>query len=192
MRSRWVPAVVVAAGLLLPAPAAQAYRYEVPVQASSPWPEMRHDRRNTGASPVRAAYHGGRPWAFTTGKGIFSTPFVGGDGTVYVGSADTYFYAIAPNGRARWRFRTGNIIDSAGVIGAYNPKLRTNPITFGSADEYLYHLRSERGRMSRRARTIRRLKAARISAQGPVVDWWGGDGAVGPRGDTTAGSNPAA
>ena len=64
------------------------YHYEVPVQASSPWPEMRRDRRNTASSPVRAIYHGDRPWGFRTGRGIFSTPIVAGDGSVLVGSAD--------------------------------------------------------------------------------------------------------
>ena len=60
---------------------------------------MRHDRFNTGRSPIRAKYHAGdRPWAFATGKGVFSTPIVGSHETVYAGSADTNFYAIR-NGR---------------------------------------------------------------------------------------------
>lgn len=186
MRAR---AAALALGAALAAPAgAGAYQYEVPVQATSPWPEMRHDHRNTASSPVRARYRGERPWAFRTGKGIFSTPFIGGDGTVYVGSADTRFYAIAPNGRRRWSFKTGNIIDSAGVIGAYDPRLRTNPITFGSGDEYLYHLRSDRRRMSRRARTIWRLKAPDVSVQGQIVDWWEGNAEIGPGGTIYAGN----
>ena len=61
---------------------------------------MRHDSRNTGVSPIVGRYRGDRPWAFRTGRGIFSTPVIGGDGTVYVGSADTYFYAIAADGQA--------------------------------------------------------------------------------------------
>ncbi|HKP91839.1 MAG TPA: PQQ-binding-like beta-propeller repeat protein [Thermoleophilaceae bacterium] len=186
MRAR---AAALALGLFLGAPAtAGAYRYEVPVQASSPWPEMRHDHRNTASSPVRARYRGDRPWAFRTGKGIFSTPFIGGDGTVYVGSADTRFYALRPNGRVRWTYKTGNIIDSAGVIGAYDRRLRTNPITFGSGDEYLYHLRSDRRRMSRRARTIWRLKAPDVSVQGQIVDWWEGNAEIGPGGTIYAGN----
>src|SRR5207248_368479 len=48
------------------------YHYEVPVQSSSPWPEMRRDRRNTGASPIHSIYHGDTPWGFRTGRGIFS------------------------------------------------------------------------------------------------------------------------
>ena len=47
----------------------------VPTEPGSPWPSMRHDRRNTGASPLRGRYHAGdRPWRFRTGKGVFSTP----------------------------------------------------------------------------------------------------------------------
>ena len=88
----------------------------VPLDASSPWPEMRHDSSNSGNSPIAARYHGDLPWAFKTGRGIFSTPVLGADGTVYVGSGDTYFYAIAPDGRLRWRLKTGGIIDAAGAL----------------------------------------------------------------------------
>ena len=110
--------------LCLTGPAAPAaakapnYHYDVPVQQSSPWPEMRRDSRNTGASPIRARYRGGEPWRFRTARGIFSTPVIGGDGTVYVGSADHDFYALRPDGRLRWKLRTGGIIDAAAAIGA--------------------------------------------------------------------------
>ncbi len=53
---------------------ATAFRYSVPVQAKSPWPEMRRDSRNTGSSPIRGVYRGDRPWSFATARGIFSTP----------------------------------------------------------------------------------------------------------------------
>ena len=62
----------------------------VPFDPNSPWPVMRHDQRNTGESPIVARYTGDRPWSYATGKAIFSTPVLGGDGTVYVGSADGY------------------------------------------------------------------------------------------------------
>jgi outer membrane protein assembly factor BamB len=90
------------AALLAPGVAAArdaAYSYDVPVEARSPWPEMRRAARNTAASPIRARYHGDRPWSFTTARGIFSTPVIGGDGTIYVGSADRYFYALRPDSR---------------------------------------------------------------------------------------------
>jgi len=34
----------------------------IPVEPASPWPEMRHDQRNTGASSILARYHGDSPW----------------------------------------------------------------------------------------------------------------------------------
>ena len=79
----------------------------VPLDAGSPWPEMRHDRRNSGRSAIVAHYGGEDPWAFRTGRGIFSTPVIGGDGTVYVGSGDSSFYALDARGRLRWRLKTG-------------------------------------------------------------------------------------
>ena len=39
------------------------FHYDVPVQATSPWPEMRRDSRNSGRSPIRARYDGGRALA---------------------------------------------------------------------------------------------------------------------------------
>ena len=164
------------------------FGYDIPVQSTSPWPEMRHDRHNTGASPVVGRYHGGRPWAFKTGKGIFSTPIIDGDGTVYVGSADTNFYAIRPDGKLRWRFKTGGVIDSAGVIGRYDRLHHTNPITFGSGDEFLYHVRSNPGDLSHARRVIWRLKARQPPGAGQLVDWWEGNAELGPDGTIYAGN----
>src|SRR5690348_4503197 len=91
-------AIAIAVVFLLPAAASGAnYGYDVPVASNSPWPSMRHDRRNTGRTAVAGVYHGDKPWRYRTGKGIFSTPVVGGDGTAYVGSADSFFYAVKPN-----------------------------------------------------------------------------------------------
>jgi len=39
-----------------PAAPSQPYGYDVPVQADSPWPTFRRDRRNTGSSPLIAIY----------------------------------------------------------------------------------------------------------------------------------------
>ena len=101
-----------------PAPAKpHKYAYDVPVLAGSPWPEMRRDSRNTAESPIRGRYRGDQPWSFKTARGIFSTPVIGDDGTVYVGSADGYFYALGRDGEAAWKFKTGGIIDAAAALG---------------------------------------------------------------------------
>jgi outer membrane protein assembly factor BamB len=55
--------------------------------------------------------------------------------TIYVGSADDYLRAISHSGKVRWRFRTGGIIDAAGVLGD------DGTLTFGSGDETLYCLK---------------------------------------------------
>jgi outer membrane protein assembly factor BamB len=147
---------------------------------------MRRDDRNTAQSPVREHYRRReRPWAFRTRKGIFSTPVVGAGGTIFFGSADTYFYALNRKGRLRWRFKTGNIIDSAATIGRYDRRLRTTPVTFGSADERLYRLRSER---RRRRRIIWAFRPTRKPATGQLVDWWEGNAATGPGGLIYAGN----
>ena len=39
-----------------------------------------------------------KKWAFKTGKGVRSSPAIGSDGTIYVGSDDDNLYAINPDG----------------------------------------------------------------------------------------------
>jgi outer membrane protein assembly factor BamB len=140
----------------------------VPTEAGAPWPSMRHDRRNTGNSPIRGRYHAGdRPWRFRTGKGVFSTPVVGARETVYAGSADRYFYAIGRGGRLRWRYRTGEIIDSAAVLGRRERRLGgSSTVTFGSGDEHVYRLRTSPRRLTRKLRTVWRFRATRKPATG--------------------------
>ncbi len=90
--------------------------YDVPLDPRSPWPKFRRTAAQDGRSPVTPRLEGGSLWSFPTGKGIFSTPVVDGDGTVYVGSADRVFYALAPDGTVRWQLPTGEIIDSAALL----------------------------------------------------------------------------
>jgi outer membrane protein assembly factor BamB len=141
---------------------------------------MRHDHLNTGRSAIRAHYHrGDRPWAFQTGKGVFSTPIVDRNETVYAGSADSYFYALH-DGRLKWRFKTGEIIDSAGVLG------RGGTVTFGSGDEHIYRLRTKD------AHVLWRFKARGAPATGQLVNWWEGNVTMGPGGVLYAGNTGGA
>lgn len=63
-------------------------------------------------------------WVFSFNEGaavlngyVNSAPVVGSDGTVYVGSPDTRFYAIGPDGSMKWRKTvTGSMISSAPAI----------------------------------------------------------------------------
>ena len=175
-------AVLAALVALSAAPEALA----APTLAGSPWPTMRHDLRNTGASAIRGEPNQLRPWSFVTGRGIFSTPVVDDAGTVYVGSADGTFYALGGRtGERRWRFRTGGIIDAAAALG---PRRDGGfPITIGSGDETLYQLRSGPNR-SRAERVRWRFRPPNPPATGQLVNWWEGNPAYGPDGNLYVGN----
>lgn len=120
---------------MTPVAPSQPYGYDVPVQPDSPWPTFRRDRRNTGSSPLTATYSGDQPWAFQTGKGLFTTPVIDAEGKIYIGSADHYFYVLNPDGSLAWKYETGEIIDSAGA-------LTPGKITFISGDGHMYHFKT--------------------------------------------------
>ena len=37
----------------------------------------------------------------------YSSPVIGTDGTIYIGSSDYYLYAVNPFGSLKWRYQTG-------------------------------------------------------------------------------------
>lgn len=73
-------------------------------------------------------------WGFSTGRYVFSSPAIGSDGTIYIGSANGRLYALRPNGTAKWSFPTGAEIQSSPAIA------RDGTIYFGSADGRVYAL----------------------------------------------------
>jgi outer membrane protein assembly factor BamB len=142
----------VALAAAVPAPAAG--QTPAPREAGAPWPTMRHDTRNTGHGDIAGRWHGDRPWSFATGRGIFSTAVIGADDRVVHRSADHDFYALDVRGHERWHLRTGGIIDAAGAISRFDRRLGTAPLTFGSGDERLYHVRTDRGALPRSRRIL--------------------------------------
>ncbi|WP_239618389.1 S-layer homology domain-containing protein [Cohnella mopanensis] len=58
-------------------------------------------------------------WAFETGGAInSSSPAIGADGTVYVGSTDGKLYAVDKKGKKKWEFATGAAVYSSPAISA--------------------------------------------------------------------------
>ncbi len=105
------------------------------LQPGAPWPMFHDNVRHTGLSPYVGSQTGSLKWKFQTGGKIFgSSPVIGSDGTVYIGSGDDYLYALNPDGSLRWRFKTGDWISSSPVIGA------DGTVYVGSLDDYLYAL----------------------------------------------------
>ena len=63
--------------------------------ANTPWPMFHHDLNHTGLSPYDTSSNDGTlKWKFQTGDYVRSSPAIGSDGTIYVGSEDGYLYAI--------------------------------------------------------------------------------------------------
>ena len=81
-------------------------------------------------------------WMFTYGRGNSSmfynsstgTPAVAPDGTLFVGTFDGTFFALAPDGRIQWKFKAGREIHSSAAIGT------DGTIYFGCRDGKFYAL----------------------------------------------------
>ena len=55
-------------------------------------------------------------WNFKTGDMMDSSPVVGPDGTIYIGSEDHSLYAVNSDGSQKWHFQTGGAIHSSPAI----------------------------------------------------------------------------
>jgi hypothetical protein len=76
-------------------------------------------------------------WEFETGGNVYSSPAIGPDGTVYVGSHDNKLYAINPkSGVKLWEFETGGYVSSSPAIGS------DGTVYVGSYDKKLYALKT--------------------------------------------------
>ena len=75
---------------------------------------------------------GTQKWAFQTEGSVSSSPAIGDDGTVYVGSSDFNLYAINPDGTQKWAFQTEGSVSSSPAIGD------DGTVYVGSADFNLY------------------------------------------------------
>ncbi|MHB8418407.1 MAG: choice-of-anchor D domain-containing protein [Myxococcales bacterium] len=74
-------------------------------------------------------------WHYPTGL-VLSSPAVGGDGTVFVGSSDGNFYAInGSNGTLKWKYPVGAAVNSSPAIGS------DGSVYFAADDGNLYALR---------------------------------------------------
>jgi len=75
---------------------------------------------------------GTKKWEFQTSGSVYSSPAIGIDGTVYIGSYDHKLYAIDPTGTKKWEFETGGDIHSSPAIYS------DGTVYVGSRDEKFY------------------------------------------------------
>src|SRR3989339_777490 len=99
--------------------------------ADSPWPMFRHDLKHTGRSSYTGSSNNYLQWVFPVGSST-STPAIGTDSTIYVGSYDSNLYAINPDGTLKWEYKTGDVIESSPAVGT------DGVIYVGSNDNNVY------------------------------------------------------
>jgi outer membrane protein assembly factor BamB len=101
--------------------------------ADSPWPMFRRDLNHTGLSPYDTSGNPGKlKWSFATDWTVRSSPAIGSDGTIYVGSYDGKLYAINSDGTEKWNFTAESGIGGSPAIGF------DNTIYIGSWDQKFY------------------------------------------------------
>ena len=61
---------------------------------------------------------GTRKWSFTTSGVIESSPAIGVNRNIYVGSRDGRLYAVTPDGTLEWSYTTGGEVFSSPADGA--------------------------------------------------------------------------
>ncbi|UTB32330.1 MAG: PQQ-binding-like beta-propeller repeat protein [Methanobacterium sp. ERen5] len=64
---------------------------------------------------------------------MLSSPVIGADGTIYIGSQDGNLYALYPNGKKKWSFNSGDIV-------GYTPTIDSNGISYIGSSKNLYAL----------------------------------------------------
>ena len=100
--------------------------------ADTPWPMFHHDVRHTGRSEYAGPSNPEFAWSYETGSSVYSSPALGSDGRVYVGSYDNMLYAVASDGALSWSYVTGRWVESSPALGS------DGRVYVGSCDTRLY------------------------------------------------------
>jgi outer membrane protein assembly factor BamB len=104
--------------------------------ANSAWPMFHHDASHYGKSPYVGPQSATLKWKFAVGGCIDSSPAIGIDGTIYVGTGFNTVIAANPDGSIRWTYETLSVINSSPAID------KNGTIYIGSDDKNLYALNS--------------------------------------------------
>ena len=76
-------------------------------------------------------------WEFETGDWVWSSPAIGPDGTVYVGSGNELYALSGKTGDKLWEFETGGSVSSSPAIGS------DGTVYIGSWDKKLYAIKTD-------------------------------------------------
>jgi outer membrane protein assembly factor BamB len=101
-----------------------------------------HDPQHTGRSPYSGPQKPRIKWMLDVGAPITSSPTIGADGTLYVGSVKGKLFAVTPSGEVKWTVKTGNELDSSRLVtsdGTSSPAVGSDGTVYvGAMDGKLY------------------------------------------------------
>jgi len=104
---------------------------------AGPWPVFRHDSGRSGKSEFVGPTKPSNAWTLPMGGSVWSSPVVGFDGTIFVGSNANKLIAVIPDGTEKWEYQTGGMVVSTPALSITN----TGTYVFvGSTDGNLYAL----------------------------------------------------
>lgn len=83
----------------------------------TPWPGFRRCLAHQAQSSAKGPTSADPVLSFATAGDVESSPAIGVDGTIYVGSNDGYVYALNRDASLRWRFQTPGAVRSSPAIG---------------------------------------------------------------------------
>ena len=81
----------------------------------APWPMFLHDSSHAGRNELHGPSSGYPLWAFPIVVSDPSSPIIGPDGTIYVGSYSG-MHAVNPDGTEKWKFVTDDEVTSTPAI----------------------------------------------------------------------------
>ena len=105
--------------------------------ADTPWPMFRRDAGHTGQSVYEGPSIPALAWSYGTGGYVISSPALGSDGRVYVGSYDNNIHAVNPDGTLAWSYAAESRIFSSPALGS------DGRLYVGSWEDTLYALNSD-------------------------------------------------
>lgn len=128
--------------------------------AATAWPKFGGNARNTGLSKSKSTP--GKPWIRETpNKGMFHSPALDEDGTLYIG-ADTLYALEGNTGKKKWEFNTGVGFAGSTVIGA-------NGLLYTGNYNYVYAIDKRTGKKRWRFESKRDINSnPTVGADGTV------------------------
>ncbi len=101
-------------------------------------------------------------WQFEADWNMDSSPAIGTDGTIYIGSMDRYMYAVNPDGTLKWRFLTESCVISSPALGP------DGGVYFSSLDGHFYALDANGNLIWKYPTALSLLSSPAIDANGRI------------------------